>query len=40
MVEEKDLHISIGNLKREIASFGASYIGSYPPKVIAILCLR
>ena len=40
VVEEKDLHISIGNLKREIASFGASYIGSYPPKVIAILCLR
>ena len=40
VVEEKDLYISIGNLKREIASFGASYIGSYPPKVIAILCLR
>jgi len=40
VVEEKDLHISIGNLKGEIASFSASYIGSYPPKVIAILCLR
>ena len=40
MVEEKDLHISIGNLKGEIASFGASYMGSYPPKVVAILCLR
>jgi hypothetical protein len=40
MVEEKDLHISIGNLKEKITSFGASYIGSYPPKVVAILCLR
>lgn len=40
VVEEKDLHISIGNLKGEIASFGASYMGSYPPKVVAILCLR
>lgn len=40
VVEEKELYISIGNLKGEIASFGASYMGSYPPKVIAILCLR
>ncbi len=39
VVEEKRLNISVGNLKGEIASFGASYMGSYPPKVIAILCL-
>jgi len=39
VVEEKGLNISVGNLKGEIKSFGASYMGSYPPKVIAILCL-
>jgi len=39
-VEEKNLNISVGNLKGEIASFDASYMGSYPPKVVAILCLR
>jgi hypothetical protein len=37
MVEEKNLHRSIGNLKGKITSFGALYIGSYPPKVVAIL---
>jgi Zn-dependent peptidase ImmA (M78 family) len=38
-VEEEKITVSLGNLKRECASFGASYMGSYPPKVIAIVCL-
>ncbi len=39
VVEESGIRISIGNLRGEIASLGASYMGSYPPKVIAILSL-
>jgi Zn-dependent peptidase ImmA (M78 family) len=35
--EENDIDISIGNLKGKIDSIGVAYIGSYPPKVIAIL---
>lgn len=37
LVEERALKISLGNFEREIAWFGASYIGSYPPKVLALL---
>lgn len=39
VVEEKEITIAIGNFKGKIASFGAAYMGSYPPKVVAILCL-
>ena len=39
MVQEEGINLTIGDLRGEIASFGASYMGSYPPKVIAILAL-
>ncbi len=39
LVQEENVKLRIGNLEREIAHFGASYIGSYPPRVVAILVL-
>ncbi len=39
LVQEAGLKLTIGNLDGEITHFGASYMGSYPPKVIAILVL-
>jgi len=39
MVQEEGINLTIGDLRGEIAYFGASYMGSYPPKVIAILTL-
>ena len=39
LVEDQDIKISLGSFDRKVASFGASYIGSHPPKVITFLSL-
>jgi hypothetical protein len=39
LVEVRDIKLSLGNFGREVSYFGASYIGSYPPKVITLLSL-
>jgi hypothetical protein len=39
LVEERNLELSLGNFERKVTYFGASYIGAYPPKVIALLSL-
>jgi len=39
LVEERDIELSVGSFERKVTYFGASYIGSHPPKVIALLSL-